>query len=90
MAHSTHFDTDSLALDASATRATTLAAATPKTLIARLRHALAVRRERRALSGLCARMRDDIGLSQADVYREATRAFLDVPAATTPSKLNRR
>jgi uncharacterized protein YjiS (DUF1127 family) len=51
----------------------------PLALVVRLRRALIVRRQRLALEGLCERMRQDIGLSEADVYREATRSFLDLP-----------
>jgi uncharacterized protein YjiS (DUF1127 family) len=79
MAHATHFADHTASIETTANRATATVAATPKTLIARLRHALAVRRQRRALAGLCERMRNDIGLSQADVYRETSRTFLDLP-----------
>jgi uncharacterized protein YjiS (DUF1127 family) len=36
-------------------------------------------RERRALLGLSDAMLKDIGLSRADIYREATRSFWDLP-----------
>lgn len=44
-----------------------------------VRLALRVRRERKALLLLDARLLKDIGLSQADVYREVHRPFLDLP-----------
>lgn len=45
-----------------------------------VRLALRVRRERKALLSLDTRLLKDIGLSQADVYREVHRPFLDLPA----------
>jgi uncharacterized protein YjiS (DUF1127 family) len=89
MAHLTLSNADTRTHDTHAGHTSTHVAVTPRTLIARLRHALAVRRERRALACLCARMRDDIGLSQADIYREATRTFLDVPALPAPFERKR-
>jgi uncharacterized protein YjiS (DUF1127 family) len=89
MAHAAPCVASSASNSVMSTRATATAAVKPATLIARLRHALAVRRQRRALAGLCARMRNDIGLSQADVYREATRAFLDVPPEARPTPFRR-
>ena len=46
-----------------------------------IQRALLVRRERRALMSLDERMLADVGLSQADAYREANRPFLDVSAS---------
>ncbi len=57
----------------SATRVRRLAA-----LVARIRFALAVRRERNALQNADDAMLADLGLSRADVHREASRGFLDV------------
>jgi uncharacterized protein YjiS (DUF1127 family) len=79
MAHTAPYVASHASKSALPARVKSVVAVAPATLIVRLRHALAVRRQRRALAGLCERMRADIGLSQADVYREATRAFLDVP-----------
>jgi uncharacterized protein YjiS (DUF1127 family) len=63
-------------------RTTVAATSLPMGLIVKFRRALIVRRQRRALEGLCDRLRQDIGLSEADVYREATRSFLDLPPET--------
>ena len=49
-------------------------------IVQRILRALTVRRERRALLSLDERMLADVGLSQADAYREANRPFLDVSA----------
>jgi uncharacterized protein YjiS (DUF1127 family) len=45
----------------------------------RLDRILEVRRQRRALLALDDRMLKDIGLSQADAWREANRPLLDLP-----------
>jgi uncharacterized protein YjiS (DUF1127 family) len=48
-------------------------------LFARLRKALATRRQRRALMALDDRMLADIGRGRSEAYQEANRRFLDVP-----------
>ena len=55
------------------------APASGPTLLRRLQIALTVRRQRKALLSLDDRMLADVGLSQADVYREAHRPFMDLP-----------
>jgi uncharacterized protein YjiS (DUF1127 family) len=81
MARDTHFDHDDFKFSPAPVAPAQVAgpAAARVSFWSWLRGALAVRRERRALMGLCERMRVDIGLSQADVYREGTRAFHDLP-----------
>jgi uncharacterized protein YjiS (DUF1127 family) len=65
---------------AAVTIETTATGAAPgKSLVGRLRTALAVRRERSALKSLDERMLADIGLSRADAYRESHRSFMDLP-----------
>ena len=49
-------------------------------VLKRLFLALNVRRQRQALLSLDERMLADIGLSQADVYREAHRPLMDLPS----------
>ena len=49
------------------------------TLRDRLRRALAIRRHRRRLTALDPHLLRDIGLSEADVRREASGPFWDVP-----------
>ena len=56
----------------------TASLASPKTVGAWIRNALAVRRQRRALLALDSRMLADIGLSEADAWREASRSMFDV------------
>jgi uncharacterized protein YjiS (DUF1127 family) len=56
-----------------------VSAGTPS-LFARMRHAFAVRRQRRALSALDARQRNDIGVSKTQASHEAARGLFDVPA----------
>ena len=51
-------------------------------VLGQLRQALEVRRQRKALLALDDRMLADVGLSKADVYREAHRPFLDLPGQT--------
>ena len=89
MARTAHFDHDTIAPAAAASAGTKARTPGLKALVARLRQALEVRRQRRALMGMCERMRNDIGLSQADVYREVNRPFLDVPVDTGPMKFSR-
>ena len=52
-----------------------------KTLFARLSTLLSVWEERRRLASLDERSLQDLGLSAADVERESTRSFFDVPAS---------
>jgi uncharacterized protein YjiS (DUF1127 family) len=52
---------------------------TTSTVFNQIRRALEVRRQRKALLALDERMLADVGLSKADVYREAHRTFLDLP-----------
>jgi uncharacterized protein YjiS (DUF1127 family) len=84
MARSSHFDHETIELGAAAPRATQVVSATASTWFAWLKRAYAVRRQRRALAGLCERMRNEIGVSDADVYRETSRPFLDIPADADP------
>jgi len=48
-------------------------------LLGRIHAYLAVWRQRRALADLSPHMRRDIGLTEADIHREANRRFWDVP-----------
>ncbi len=52
---------------------------TGASIFAQVRRALEVRRQRKALLGLDERMLADVGLSKADVYREVSRPFMDLP-----------
>ena len=67
-----------LALTARPEAVTSPAPSAPR-FLSRVRAALAVRRERRALLSLDERMLADVGLSRADAYRESHRSFMDVP-----------
>ncbi len=60
----------------------TASVATPAGVGAWIRNALAIRRQRRALLALDSRMLADIGLSEADAYREAHRSMFDVATMT--------
>lgn len=51
-----------------------------KGLLARIRAAFALRRQRNRLRALDDRLLDDIGLPRDDAEREATRPIWDVPA----------
>jgi uncharacterized protein YjiS (DUF1127 family) len=51
-----------------------------RTLFARLSTLLSVREERRRLASLDERSLQDLGLSAADVERESSRSFFDVPS----------
>jgi uncharacterized protein YjiS (DUF1127 family) len=51
----------------------------PTTLFARLSTLLSVWEERRTLASLDERTLADLGLSKADVEREATRSMFDIP-----------
>ncbi len=64
---------------ASAASAATLAPSPRVTLLARVRHALAVRRQRQALAELDSRQLLDIGVSEKHARQEAGRGLLDVP-----------
>ena len=56
----------------------TAATAPTGSMISWIRNALAVRRQRRALLALDSRMLADIGLSDTDAYREASRSMFDL------------
>ena len=49
-------------------------------VIGLIRTYLALDRQRRALAKLDAHLRDDLGLTEADIVREASRAPWDVPS----------
>ena len=49
-------------------------------IIGWIRTFLALDRQRRALAKLDAHLRDDLGLTEADIEREASRAPWDVPS----------
>lgn len=48
-------------------------------ILARLAAPFAVWRQRRALAELPAHLREDVGLTEADIHREAARPIWDVP-----------
>ena len=51
----------------------------PRSFLERIQFALKVRRERQALQALDEATLRDLGLSRADVEREANRGLLDLP-----------
>ena len=54
--------------------------ASPRGIVARVRFAMRVRRERNALLSLDDAILKDSGLSRGDVHRESSRRLLDLPS----------